>query len=122
MGGHFVQGHVDDVGMVSRIQDQEGGLLLSIKLSPHLMKYVISEGSITIDGVSLTVARLHENEITISLIPHTLQKTTLGELKIGERVNVEVDILGKYIENLLRRPEGSKISEAWLEQKGYKIN
>lgn len=122
MGGHFVQGHVDDVGSVSRIQQQEGGILLSIIMPSRLMKYVISEGSITIDGVSLTVARLNENEITISLIPHTLEKTTLGNLKTGDQVNVEVDVLGKYIENLLRYPRESKISEPWLEQMGYKID
>lgn len=122
MGGHFVQGHVDDVGTISRIQQQEGGILLSITIPPHLMKYIISEGSITIDGVSLTVARLQENEITISLIPHTLDKTTLSDLQMRDQVNIEVDILGKYIENLLSKSDSSKISEPWLEQMGYKIN
>ena len=119
MGGHFVQGHVDAVGKVIAVQGQEGGTLLSIEVSPHLLKYVISEGSIAINGVSLTVARLQENEITISLIPHTLEKTTLGNLKVGDGVNIEVDLIGKYVERILTKPNQSKISEDWLQEMGY---
>lgn len=119
MGGHFVQGHVDAVGEVTAVQKQEGGILLSLKLPAHLLKYVISEGSITIDGVSLTIARLKENEITISLIPHTLEKTTLANLKVGDNVNIEVDLIGKYVERILTRPNQSKISEEWLQEMGY---
>jgi len=119
MGGHFVQGHVDAVGEVAVVQRQEGGVLLSIKLPAHLLKYVISEGSIAMDGVSLTIARLQENQITISLIPHTLAKTTLVNLKAGDGVNIEVDLIGKYVERILTRPNQSKISEGWLEEMGY---
>lgn len=119
MGGHFVQGHVDAVGEVAAVQRQEGGVLLSIKLPAHLLKYVISEGSIAIDGVSLTIARLKENQITISLIPHTLDKTTLANLKVADNVNIEVDLIGKYVERILTRPNQSKISEEWLEERGY---
>ena len=119
MGGHFVQGHVDAVGEVAAVQRQEGGVLLSIKLPAHLLKYVISEGSIAIDGVSLTIARLKENQITISLIPHTLEKTTLANLKVADKVNIEVDLMGKYVERILTRPNQSKISEGWLEEMGY---
>ena len=119
MGGHFVQGHVDAVGEVAAVQRQEGGVLLSIKLPAHLLKYVISEGSIAIDGVSLTIARLKENQITISLIPHTLEKTTLANLKVADKVNIEVDLIGKYVERILTRPNQSKISEEWLEERGY---
>lgn len=119
MGGHFVQGHVDGVGEVTAIQPQKGGTLLSVKLPDSLLRYVISEGSIAIDGVSLTVARLRENEITISLIPHTLEKTTLGNLNVGDEVNIEVDLLGKYIERLLAKNQVSKLSETWLQEMGY---
>ena len=119
MGGHFVQGHVDAVGEVAAVQRQEGGVLLSIKLPAHLLKYVISEGSIAIDGVSLTIARLKENQITISLIPHTLEKTTLANLKVADKVNIEVDLIGKYVERILTRQNQSKISEEWLEEMGY---
>ncbi|MCH7680807.1 riboflavin synthase, partial [candidate division KSB1 bacterium] len=97
----------------------EGGVLLSIKLPAHLLKYVISEGSIAIDGVSLTIARLKENQITISLIPHTLEKTTLANLKVEDNVNIEVDLIGKYVERILTRPNQSKISEEWLQEMGY---
>ena len=119
MGGHFVQGHVDAVGEVTAVQKQKGGILLSIKLPSHLLKYVISEGSIAVDGVSLTIARLEENEITISLIPHTLEKTTLASLKAEDGVNIEVDLIGKYVERILTRPNQSKISEEWLQEMGY---
>lgn len=119
MGGHFVQGHVDAVGEVTAVQTQDGGTLLSITLPSHLLKYVISEGSIAIDGVSLTIARLKDNEITISLIPHTLEKTTLVNLKAGDGVNIEVDLIGKYVERILTKPNQSKISEEWLHEMGY---
>ena len=119
MGGHFVQGHVDAVGEVVAVKRQEGGVLLSIKLPSHLLKYVISEGSVAIDGVSLTIARLKENKITISLIPHTLEKTILANLKAGDGVNIEVDLIGKYVERILTRPNQSKISEEWLQEIGY---
>ncbi len=119
MGGHLVQGHVDGVGEVTAVQPQRGGTLLSVKLPDRLMKYVISEGSIAIEGVSLTVARLKGNLVTISLIPHTLKKTTLSELQVGDRVNIEVDLIGKYVENLLSKPEESRLSEEWLQKMGY---
>lgn len=119
MGGHFVQGHVDGVGEVTTVQAQKGGILLSISLPTQLLRYVISEGSIAIDGVSLTVAQLKEHEITISLIPHTLEKTTLASLKVGNKVNIEVDLLGKYIEKLLSKGQESILSEGWLQKIGY---
>ena len=118
LGGHLVQGHVDGVGQIMDVQPQEGGRLIAVAISPRLSKYVISEGSIAIDGVSLTVARLREDTATISLIPHTLQKTTFGELKIGAKVNIEVDLIGKYIEKLLPHSE-PKFSEEWLQKMGF---
>jgi riboflavin synthase len=119
VGGHLVQGHVDVVGRVAAVHPQQGGRLLSIEVPKNLMRYIISEGSIAIEGVSLTVARLSENIITISLIPHTLDKTTLGTLKAGDKVNIEVDLIGKYVERILSKPEESKISEGWLQKIGY---
>lgn len=119
MGGHFVQGHVDDVGKVVAVRSQEGGRLISIEMPNHLVRYVISEGSIAIDGVSLTVARVSKNVTIISLIPHTLNKTTFGRLKVGDKVNIEVDLIGKYIERLLSKPEQNKITDAWLQKIGY---
>lgn len=119
LGGHFVQGHVDGVAEVTALQPQAGGRLLVLRLPESLLRYVISEGSIAIDGVSLTIARLAGNEITISLIPHTLDKTTLSDLGAGDKVNVEVDVLGKYIERLLLRGREGKISEGWLQELGF---
>lgn len=100
LGGHFVQGHVDGVGTVAGMTPQAGGRLLSIRLPEHLLPYVIPKGSIAIDGVSLTVAELEPPLIKIALIPHTLEVTTLGSLQTGDWVNVEVDMVGKYIVQL----------------------
>lgn len=119
LGGHLVQGHVDGVASVTEIRPQAGGRLTSFAIPEHLTKYVISEGSIAIDGVSLTVARLHQTIVTISLIPHTLQKTTLSELQVGSQVNVEVDLIGKYIAKLMDSADSEKISEAWLQKMGF---
>jgi len=119
LGGHVVQGHVDSIGKVTDIKSQPGGTLLSVSVPKEKMKYVISEGSITVNGVSLTVARINNNIITISLIPHTLKKTTLSQLKISDEVNIEVDIIGKYVENLLQKSAEHKFSESWLKQFGY---
>ncbi|RMF69959.1 MAG: riboflavin synthase [Calditrichaeota bacterium] len=119
LGGHFVQGHVDGVGRVTSLQKQKGGVLLNVRLPSYLMKYVISEGSIAIDGVSLTVARLAGDEITISLIPHTLELTTLGEVHPGQAVNIEVDVIGKYVESILTKSDAGKLTEAWMQRLGY---
>ena len=119
LGGHLVQGHVDGVGQVSAIGNQAGGILLSVLIPARLANYVIAEGSITINGVSLTVARLAGAEVTISLIPHTLAKTNLGTLKIGDQVNIEVDLIAKYVEKLLGCSEQTEVTENWLRKAGY---
>jgi riboflavin synthase len=98
MGGHVVQGHVDGVGTV-RALGEDGRLL--IEPPPELMRYIVEKGSIAIDGVSLTVAALHEDGIEVALVPHTLAVTTLGSLDAGDAVNLEVDVLAKYVERLL---------------------
>lgn len=102
LGGHFVQGHIDGVGQVSEIQNQQGCLLISIRIPGELMKYIIPKGSIAIDGCSLTVASINSNIISIALIPHTLAVTTLGRIKVGDKVNIETDMLGKYAWHLLQ--------------------
>ncbi|KAA3616075.1 MAG: riboflavin synthase [Calditrichaeota bacterium] len=101
LGGHFVQGHVDAMGTVTNFEQQHGGKRLSIKIPPDLRKYIIPKGSISIDGCSLTIATIKNEIIQIALIPHTLAVTTLGHLKIGAKVNIETDMLGKYACNLL---------------------
>ncbi len=102
LGGHFVQGHVDGVAEVEGWAPQAGGKLLTLRLPEPLLPYVIPKGSIAIDGVSLTVAELQPPRIKIALIPHTLEVTTLRSLRKGDRVNVEVDMVGKYIVNLVQ--------------------
>jgi riboflavin synthase len=121
MGGHIVQGHVDATARVVSIREQAGGILFTIRLPDHLAKYVISEGSISINGVSLTVARLDGGEVTISLIPHTLQKTTLGNLAPGDAVNIEVDVLSKYVERILMTSPDRRISYTHLEKYGFNV-
>lgn len=120
LGGHLVQGHVDGVGTVTAVRPQDGGSLLSVRLPTEKLKYVIPEGSVAIDGVSLTVARFEGDVLTISLIPHTLKNTTLGQLQVGDNVNVEVDLIGKYVESILTHGP-SEISVKWLAQLGYNV-
>ena len=102
--GHIVQGHVDGVGVVSGIdKTDDGGVLMTIEAPTSLHRYLVEKGSVTIDGVSLTVASLTGEGFTVALIPHTLQVTTLGLRNQGDTVNLEVDVLAKYVERLLTR-------------------
>ena len=103
LGGHLVQGHVDAVGTVEDVAETETGKTVRIALPPALRPYLVEKGSVAVDGVSLTVASLDDDTITVALIPHTLAVTTLGEARAGTRVNLEVDVLAKYVENLLGR-------------------
>jgi len=119
LGGHFVQGHVDGTAPIVDLIPQATGQLMVIELSQELLWYVIPHGSITLDGVSLTVARLDEPRITIALIPHTLAQTTLGERRHGDWLNVETDLLGKYVERLLKSGTESKLTSAQLLAWGY---
>lgn len=121
LGGHFVQGHVDGVGKVASVTAQGANKLLWIEILEDLSMYIIEKGSISVDGVSLTIAELQENRLMISLIPHTLQKTTLGFLRKGMGVNIEVDFIGKYVERFLTQsyPKKSKMEEMWLRSMGY---
>jgi len=103
LGGHYVQGHVDGVGTV-RSSDPEGdGKRLTIEAPPEILRYVVEKGSITVEGTSLTIAGLDSGSFAIALVPHTLEATTLGRLTAGDRVNLEVDVLAKYVEKLLPR-------------------
>lgn len=103
LGGHIVQGHVDGVGVVAGAEPDGFARRLRIEAGPELMRYVVAKGSIAVDGVSLTVAEAHERSFTVSLIPETLERTTLGVARAGTRVNLEVDVLAKYVEKLVAR-------------------
>jgi riboflavin synthase len=104
LGGHYVQGHVDAVGTVRRVEaDDAGGTRVWCDAPPDLLRYVVEKGSITVDGTSLTVADLDADGFSVALVPHTLAATTLGELTAGDAVNLEPDVLAKYVERLLAR-------------------
>lgn len=99
--GHIVQGHVDGVGVVSAINHDDGGTLMTVEAPAGLMAFIVEKGSITVDGVSLTVAAMTERSFSVALIPHTLEFTTLGLRKPGDTVNLENDVIAKYVERLL---------------------
>jgi riboflavin synthase len=101
LGGHVVQGHVDGTGTVASIAEDGIARVLEIEIEPPLQRYLVEKGSVALDGVSLTVSALHERGFSVSLIPETLRRTTLGALTEGSRVNVEVDVLAKHVERLM---------------------
>lgn len=102
LGGHIVQGHVDDVGRVcTREELADGSTRLTIEMPSRLLRYVVEKGSVTVDGVSLTIASLDQAGFSVALIPHTLSVTTLGVRMPGDQVNLEVDVLAKYLERLV---------------------
>lgn len=104
LGGHLVQGHVDGVAEVTRVDaDATGGARVSLRVPAELARYVVERGSIAIDGVSLTIAAVDGEEITVALIPHTLAVTTLGLAAAGRRVNVEADVIARYVERSMER-------------------
>ena len=124
LGGHFVSGHIDGVGRISKKIRKGEEIVLTIKAPEKIMKYVVEKGSIAVDGISLTVASCDEKSITISIIPHTEVCTNLKWKKSGDVVNLENDMIGKYIEkfvNLKNRNNGgkSKISKEFLAAHGF---
>ena len=124
LGGHLVSGHVDAQGQVQERRAAGDFTLFTFSLDPGLTKYVIEKGSITIDGVSLTVNSCDRDRFSVSIIPHTLAVTTLGQLREGDRVNIEVDMIGKYVEKLLAEKSADggmqgRINPAFLAEHGF---
>ena len=112
LGGHFVQGHVNALGKIKQIQMTGKNWEIEVSFPKELRKYMISEGSIALDGISLTIARLTDSSLTVAIIPHTLEKTSLSSKKVGDVLNLEVDMIAKYIENFLKfNPDQSKNQE-----------
>jgi len=99
--GHLVQGHVDGTGRVVAVTKGEGGTVMTVHPASRLLRYIVEKGSITVDGVSLTVASVSDDQFTVALIPHTLESTTLGLRKTGDVVNLETDVIARYVERLL---------------------
>jgi riboflavin synthase len=102
LGGHLVQGHVDGTARVVRMEEDEGATRIWFSASPEMLRYMAAKGSVTLDGVSLTLVEVGHTSFQVALIPHTMAATTLGTLAIGSDVNVEVDIVAKYVERLVR--------------------
>ena len=121
--GHIVAGHVDDVGKIVDITRDDNAIWYTIQAAPPVMRYIVEKGSIAIDGISLTVARLSADSFSVSIIPHTAHVTTLGKRKIGDAVNLENDIIGKYVEKFLNpavsQPPKSTMTRDWLLQHGF---
>lgn len=119
-GGHIVTGHIDGIGVISSICKDENAICFTIRTSPDLLKYVITKGSIAIDGISLTVVAVSERDFRVSVIPHTAKYTSLKEKRVGDTVNLENDCIGKYIEKLFCTPkQQSNISRELLTKHGF---
>jgi len=120
-GGHIVQGHVDGVGKLielKRIADSDNWWL-EIELPAEVEKYTVYKGSICIEGISLTAAGLERNRCTVAIIPHTVESTNLDSLKVGDPVNLEADLIAKYVEKMMRREAGSLLTIEELVQQGF---
>jgi len=102
LGGHLVVGHVDGVGMVRSRRQEGNAVVLTIEAPPELLRYCVPKGSITIDGISMTINEITDRTFSIAVIPHTVKVTTLGLMKEGDQVNLESDLIGKYVERLLQ--------------------
>lgn len=120
LGGHLVTGHVDGKGALRERRDGPASIFLKFEMPAPLNRYVIGKGSIAIDGVSLTVNTCQGNTFTVNIIPHTAQKTTLAQLRVGASVNLETDIIGKYVEKLLGgRSESAGVTAELLARHGF---
>jgi riboflavin synthase len=121
LGGHLVQGHVNGIGSITQLTKLGENFFLEINLPEKLIRYVINEGSIAVDGISLTVAKVAGTKIGISIIPHTWSKTNLRFRKIGDRVNIETDIFAKYVGKILlgTQKQDDRFTDGWFKNLGY---
>ncbi|CQD28957.1 riboflavin synthase (alpha subunit) [Staphylococcus capitis] len=117
-GGHFVLGHVDELGTISKVNESANSKIISIKTSKNVLNQMVQQGSITVDGVSLTVFDLHETTFDIHLIPETRKSTILSDKKVGDAVHLETDVLFKYVENIMNHQK-SKLTEDKLRAFGF---
>ena len=117
LGGHFVLGHVDGAGRILSKTQKSGSMIFAIEADETLSRYIVEKGSVAIDGISLTVNKLEKGRFYVNIIPHTAANTTLTGKKEGEWVNIETDILGKYVEKLLQTPRG--IDKSFLAEHGF---
>ncbi len=125
LGGHIVSGHIDGIGVIKQIKNEKNAVWIIIEAPQEIARYIVMKGSVAVDGTSLTVAYVEGSSFGVSLIPATRSFTTLGTKKVGDKVNVECDIIGKYIEKLIKpdnqdaEQKTGGIDMAFLEQKGF---
>lgn len=121
LGGHIVTGHIDGIGTITERRREGDFIALKVRLPKEILPYVVPKGSIAIDGISLTVNELKSDEIELTLIPYTLERTNLMEKRVGDRVNIEADILGKYVERILssREKKSEGINLSFLKEHGF---
>lgn len=125
LGGHFVSGHIDGVGKLTSRTEESNAIWLTIEAPQDILKYLVPKGSVALDGISLTVARVHEDSFSVSLIPHTAKSTTLGERRVGDNLNIECDLIGKYIYKLMTKSDAEssgqsrKLTEEFLKENGF---
>lgn len=118
LGGHLVSGHIDGIGRIKERRSQGDDLMLRIGAPPQIIKYIIPQGSVAVDGISLTAIEVTRDSFTVAIIPHTAKVTTLGRKGVGSSVNLEVDLLGKYVDKLINYKD-SKISRHFLAEHGF---
>jgi len=118
LAGHLVEGHVDETGVVERIDWEGGGELMTVAAPPEVMRYVVEKGFIAVDGLSLTVVGHTTDNFTVSLVAFSRSHTTIGQKRVGDRVNLEVDIIAKYVEKFVARREAS-LTEVFLAEHGF---
>ncbi|WP_278682844.1 riboflavin synthase [Paraclostridium bifermentans] len=124
LGGHLVSGHIDGIGYIKDLKREDSAIWITIKTSVDILRYIVYKGSITIDGISLTIAYVDDDVFKVSIIPHTLQQTILSSKNIGDSVNLECDIIGKYVEKLLginkpSKQQANNINEIFLKENGF---
>ncbi len=125
MGGHIVSGHIDGTGIITQMKREDNAVWVTIRTEAQILRYIVEKGSIAIDGISLTVADVDDSSFRVSVIPHTGAQTTLLQQKPGDPVNLECDVIAKYVEKLLKPGDPGKeqksggITEAFLQQNGF---
>ena len=129
LGGHIVSGHIDGTGSIRSLEREGNALLLKVAAEPAILRGIVEKGSVALDGISLTVAAVTEEDFTVSLIPHTREVTNLREKKPGSILNIETDVIGKYVEKMMQGvytqegskavPEKSALTRAFLLENGF---
>ncbi len=125
LGGHLVSGHIDGVGKLKKRSEEKNAIWLAVEVSKDILEFIVPKGSVTLDGISLTVAGIYNDAFAVSLIPHTANLTALGEKHVGDLLNIECDIIGKYVYKLIAKNnagpayQSKKVTEEFLKENGF---